>query len=51
LSKEEFSNTPDPTPLLGGNVEIVIEMGGPKKAYSDDSLEEMFSKIFPMIDV
>lgn len=51
LSKEEFSNTPDPTPLLGGNIEIVIEMGGPKKAYSDDSLEEMFSKIFPMIDI
>lgn len=50
LGKEEFKRHKDPTSLLGGNMEIVIQLGGPKEAYKEDSLEKMFQEIFPMID-
>lgn len=37
------------TDIFGGNAEIVIQLGGPEKAYSEDSFEEMLKDILPII--
>lgn len=37
------------TDIFGGNAEIVIELGGPEKAYNEDSFVEMIKDILPAI--
>lgn len=37
------------TDIFGGNAEIVIELGGPEKAYNEDSFEEMLKDILPIV--
>lgn len=37
------------TDIFGGNAEIVIELGGPEKAYNEDSFIEMIKDILPAI--
>lgn len=37
------------TDIFGGNAEIVIELGGPEKAYNEDLFEEMLKDILPMV--
>lgn len=37
------------TDIFGGNTEIVIELGGPEKAYDEDSFIEMIKDILPAI--
>lgn len=37
------------TDIFGGDSEIVIKLGGPEKAYDEDSFEEMLKDILPII--
>ena len=37
------------TDIFGGDSEIVIKLGGPEKAYDEDSFEEMLKDILPVI--
>lgn len=37
------------TDIFGGNAEIVIQLGGPEKAYDEDAFEEMLKDILPVI--
>lgn len=37
------------TDIFGGNAEIVIELGGPEKAYDENLFEEMLKDILPMV--
>lgn len=37
------------TDIFGGNAEIVIELGGPEKAYDEDSFVEMIKDILPLV--
>jgi hypothetical protein len=37
------------TDIFGGDAEIVIQLGGPEKAYDEDLFEEMLKDILPIV--
>lgn len=37
------------TDIFGGDAEIVIQLGGPEKAYNEDLFEEMLKDILPLV--